>query len=134
MVNKHKEQQMELISTKTRFDTAEDAVDSILNEKVAIALGHKFIHVYPTGANITEVNGKQTNFQPTLDKATAFDLMIAQGLRISVGYDQRDPNRVRCEVPFTDIAFERTFASDGSNKVAQTCRVICEAIVAKYEI
>jgi hypothetical protein len=77
---------MELISTKTRFDTAEDAVDSILNEKVAIALGHKFIHVYPTGANITEVNGKQTNFQPTLDKATAFDLMIAQGLRISVGY------------------------------------------------
>jgi hypothetical protein len=127
MANKFKEQQMELISPNSKFYNAVDACDSILNEKVAIALGHKFVFVYPTGANITEVDGKQTNFQPTLDKATAFEIMIEQGLRVSV-----DDKRVRCEVPFTDIFFERPFSNDKSSKIQQTCRVICEAVAAKH--
>jgi hypothetical protein len=126
MVN-FKEQQMELISTNSKFYDAADACDSILNEKVAIALGYKFVYVYPTAANITEADGKQINFQPTLDKATAFDLMISEGLRVSV-----DDKRVRCEVPFSDIFFERPFSNEKSSKIKQTCRVICEAIVAKH--
>jgi hypothetical protein len=124
---------MELISPNTKFYLAEDACDSILNEKVAIALGYKFVFAYPTGANITEADGKQTNFQPTLDKATAFDLMLSQGLRVSVGDDQSFRNRVRCEVPFTDIFFERSFdINDSASKTRQTCRVICEAVAAKH--
>lgn len=118
---------MELISVNSKFYEAEDACDSILNEKVAVALGHKFVYVYPTGANITEVNGKQTNFQPTLDKATAFEIMVEQGLKVSV-----DEKRVRCEVPFTNIFFERPVTKDKSSKIKQTCRVICEAIAAKH--
>lgn len=117
---------MELISANSKFYEAEDACDSILNEKVAIARGYKFVFVYPTGANITEVDGKQVNFQPTLDKATAFELMVEEGLKVSV-----DDKRVRCEVPFTNIFFERPFTKDGA-KIKQTCRVICEAIAAKH--